>query len=78
VYNAQKPLLITSHPASPYEPLVNFERHHTAATVVKSLLRLLEASGKYRFQPEPEVLAKCLWVAALSEEEIAERGRMVE
>jgi hypothetical protein len=78
VYNAQKPLLITSHPASAYEPLVNFERHHTAATIVKSLLRLLEASSKYSFRPEPEILAKCLWMAALDEVEIVERSRGME
>jgi hypothetical protein len=78
VYNAQKPRLITSHPASPYEPLVNFERHHTAATIVKSLLRLLEASSKYAFRPQPEILAKCLWMAALDEAEIVARSKALE
>jgi len=75
MYNAQKPMTITSPPTNPYEPLVNFERHHTAAAIVKSLLRLLEASSKYKFQAEPAILAKCLWMSSLDETEIGERSK---
>ena len=57
------------------EPLVNFERHRTAATIVKSLLRLLHASSKYDFKPIPEVVSRCLWMAALPDEEITARSR---
>ncbi|KAL1842429.1 hypothetical protein VTJ49DRAFT_5277 [Mycothermus thermophilus] len=42
LFNAQKPSEIASSPTTP--PLVNFERCRTAAAVVKTLLRLLEAS----------------------------------
>jgi hypothetical protein len=77
IYNAQKPAFIDAPPVDG-ERLVNFDRHHTAATIVKNLLRLLEASSKYSFKIEPDVISKCLWLAALSDEEIAERGRLCE
>lgn len=57
------------------ELLVNFERHRTAATIVKKLLRLLHASSKYDFKPEPEVISRCLWMAALPDDEITSRSR---
>jgi hypothetical protein len=77
IYNAQKPLFIDAPPAAG-ERLVNFERHHTAATIVKSLLRLLEASSKYTFNIEPTIISKCLWIAALSDEELTKRSRLRE
>ncbi|KAF1809027.1 hypothetical protein P152DRAFT_476794 [Eremomyces bilateralis CBS 781.70] len=79
VYNAQKPAFITSAPQNPAgEPLVNFERHHIAAAIVKSLLRLLEASSKYQFHPDPVVIGKCLWITALGDEEITAMSRLRE
>jgi hypothetical protein len=78
VYNAQKPPYITSPPQNPNEPLVNFERHHTAATIVKSLLRLLEASSKYQFEVIPQAIDKCLWLAALDDVEITQRSKNLE
>lgn len=78
VYNAQKPPYITSPPQNPNEPLVNFERHHTAASIVKSLLRLLEASAKYQFEVVPQAIDKCLWLAALDDVEITRRSRALE
>ncbi|KAK4498531.1 hypothetical protein PRZ48_011189 [Zasmidium cellare] len=60
------------------EPLVNFERYQTAAAVIKNLLRLIEASSKYDFHPEPEALSRCLWIAALDDEEIGRRSRSLE
>lgn len=77
IYNAQKPAFIDAPPVGG-ERLVNFERHHTAATIVKNLLRLLEASSKYNFKVEPHIITKCLWLAALSDEEITRRSRMCE
>ncbi|KAJ4346548.1 Guanine nucleotide exchange factor lte1 [Didymosphaeria variabile] len=77
IYNAQKPAFIDAPPAAG-EKLVNFERHHTAATIVKSLLRLLEASSQYTFNVEPNIISKCLWMAALSDDEIAKRSRQHE
>jgi len=69
MFNAQKPARISPTPP-PKEPLINFERYQTSATIVKSLLRLIEASAKYVFHPHPEVLSRCLWLAALSDAEI--------
>ncbi|KAK3112029.1 Guanine nucleotide exchange factor lte1 [Teratosphaeriaceae sp. CCFEE 6253] len=77
MYNAQKPARIA--PASPSdEPLINFERFQTAATIVKSLLRLIEASSKYIFHPHPEVLSRCLWLAALEDTEIVRHSKTLE
>jgi hypothetical protein len=73
VYNSQKPAVLTTPPLNEFEPLVNFERHHTAATIVKTLLRLLEQSSFYRFKKEPELLSRCLWIAALDEADIQTR-----
>lgn len=77
IYNAQKPAFIDA-PAVAGEKLVNFERHHTAATIVKNLLRLLEASSKYTFQVEPHIISKCLWLAALTDDEISRRSKLCE
>ncbi|TKA63208.1 hypothetical protein B0A55_10099 [Friedmanniomyces simplex] len=77
MYNAQKPVHIEPSPPSK-EPLVNFERYQTAATIVKSLLRLIEASSKYVFHAHPEVLSRCLWLAALEDVEIVSRSKALE
>lgn len=77
IYNAQKPPLLSS-PTPAGERLVNFERHHTAAVIVKSLLRLLEASSKYGFQPDPILASRCLWMGSLADEEITERSKKLE
>lgn len=77
IYNAQKPAFIEAPPVAG-ERLVNFERHHTAAMIVKSLLRLLEASSKYAFKVEPHILSKCLWMAALGDEELTALSRRYE
>jgi hypothetical protein len=77
IYNSQKPAFIDAPPVEG-ERLVNFERHHTAAMIVKSLLRLLEASSKYTFKPEPNIISKCLWMAALGDEEITALSRTYE
>ncbi|UPX09844.1 Guanine nucleotide exchange factor lte1 [Ascochyta rabiei] len=77
IYNAQKPPFIDAPPVDG-ERLVNFERHHTAATIVKNLLRLLEASSRYSFRVDPDLISKCLWLAALSDDELAKRSRQCE
>lgn len=78
IYNAQKPTFISRRSAGSEEPLVNFERYQTAAGIVKSVLRLLEASAKYEFAPVPEVISRCLWMAALPDEEITRLSRGLE
>jgi hypothetical protein len=74
--NSERPSQIASTPTT--EPLINFERCRTNATIVKNLLRLLEASQLYRFLPIEGITERCLWMAALSDEEIARYGKMIE
>jgi hypothetical protein len=74
--NAERPSQIASTPTT--EPLVNFERCRTDATIIKNLLRLLEASQLYRFLPIEGVTERCLWMAALSDEEIERYGKMIQ
>ncbi|TPX08881.1 uncharacterized protein E0L32_009699 [Thyridium curvatum] len=68
LFNAQRPSEIASSPTT--APLVNFERCRIAASIVKTLLRLLEASTLYDFQPIEGITERCLWMSALSDEEI--------
>jgi hypothetical protein len=76
LFNAQRPSEIASSPTTP--PLVNFERCRTAASVVKTLLRLLEASNKYKFQPVEGLTERCLWMSALSDEEMRRLAESLE
>ncbi|KAH6851178.1 hypothetical protein B0I37DRAFT_373383 [Chaetomium sp. MPI-CAGE-AT-0009] len=76
LFNAQKPSEIASSPTA--APLVNFERCRTAAGVVKTLLRLLEASMLYTFQPIEGVTERCLWMGALGDEEIRRLSESLE
>ncbi|PLB38518.1 mitotic regulator LTE1 [Aspergillus candidus] len=73
-YNAQKPAQIENRKG---EPLVNFERHRTTAKIVKSLLRLIDASTKYNFEPVQGIVERCLWISALSEERIQNRSKQL-
>lgn len=75
-YNAQKPAQLAS--TGDGEPLVNFERYRTTATIVKSLLRLIDASSKYTFAPIPGIIERCLWIAALSDEKITALSKSIE
>lgn len=59
------------------EPLINFERYRTTAKIVKSLLRLIDASTKYNFEPVQGIIERCLWIASLSEEEIQIRSKQL-
>ncbi|KAJ5648500.1 Guanine-nucleotide dissociation stimulator CDC25 [Penicillium lividum] len=74
-YNAQKPAQI---PRAEGGLLVNFERYRTAARIVKSLLRLIDASTKYRFEPVQGIIERCLWIAALTEDAIQSRSKQLE
>ncbi|OKO98988.1 Guanine nucleotide exchange factor LTE1 [Penicillium subrubescens] len=74
-YNAQKPAQVSNFGGG---LLVNFERYRTAARIVKSLLRLIDASTKYRFEPAQGIIERCLWIASLSEEEISVRSKRLE
>ncbi|GJN85031.1 guanine nucleotide exchange factor lte1 [Purpureocillium lilacinum] len=76
LYNAQRPSEIASSPTT--APLVNFERCRIAAAVVKTLLRLLEASTRYAFVPIEGITERCLWVGALNDEEIRRHSESLE
>jgi len=76
LFNAQRPSEIASSPTT--APLVNFERCRMAAGVVKTLLRLLEASTMYSFQPIEGLTERCLWMGALSDEEIRRYSESLE
>jgi len=88
MYNAQKPGRINAAPSGAataarlgpqgHESLINFERYQTSAVIAKGLLRLLEASARYELKPDTECLSRCLWLAALGDEEIADRSRALE
>ena len=75
-YNAQKPAQIAV--ARDREPLINFERYRTTATIVKSLLRLIDASSRLNFPAVEGVLDRCLWIAALSDDKIHDFSRELE
>ncbi|OQD72281.1 hypothetical protein PENPOL_c001G03349 [Penicillium polonicum] len=74
-YNAQKPAQVNSTNGG---LLVNFERYRTAARIVKSLLRLIDASTKYKFEPVQGIIERCLWIACLPEDEIQSRSKALE
>ncbi|KAM0279586.1 hypothetical protein ACHAQH_004542 [Verticillium albo-atrum] len=76
LFNAQRPSEIASSPTT--APLVNFERCRYAATIVKTLLRLLEASTLYQFQPVEGITERCLWMSALTDEEIRKHSESLE
>ncbi|KAI0860414.1 hypothetical protein F4860DRAFT_525273 [Xylaria cubensis] len=76
LFNSQRPSEIASSPTTP--PLVNFERCRITASIVKTLLRLLEASTYYQFQPIEGITERCLWMGALSDEEIRKASERLE
>lgn len=86
IYNASKPAyaqqaaasVTVGHEAPQQEKLINFDRYRTAASIVKSLLRMLDASSRYDFEPQPEVLSHCLWMACLDDAEISRKSRTLE
>ncbi|PHH63296.1 hypothetical protein CDD81_6153 [Ophiocordyceps australis] len=65
LFNAQRPSVLPDASL-----LVNFERCRVTAMVVKTLLRLLEASTRYAFMPIDGITERCLWIGALSDVEI--------
>ncbi|KAH7347206.1 RasGEF domain-containing protein [Plectosphaerella cucumerina] len=76
LFNAQRPSEIASSPTT--APLVNFERCRYAATIVKTLLRLLEASTLYHFQPVEGITERCLWMSALTDDQIRQHSQNLE
>ncbi|KAH6656577.1 hypothetical protein BKA67DRAFT_590548 [Truncatella angustata] len=76
LFNSQRPSEIASSPSTP--PLINFERCRIAASIVKTLLRLLEASTHYQFQPIEGITERCLWMSALGDDEIRRCSETIE
>ncbi|KAF1356317.1 ras guanine nucleotide exchange factor domain-containing protein, partial [Delphinella strobiligena] len=83
--NAQKPAVLPPGTGSGrdnhlafQEQLINFERYRTAASIIKGVLKLLDASSRYTIQPHNEILGRCLWLAALGDGEIASLGKGLE
>ena len=74
-YNAGKPSQLPA--SNDGEPLINFERYRTAATIVKALLQLIDAAGRYDFQPIPGAIERCLWLACLSDDVIMQRSKQL-
>ncbi|KAL2834971.1 hypothetical protein BDW59DRAFT_1840 [Aspergillus cavernicola] len=74
-YNSQKPAQVAATREG--EPLINFERYRTTARIVKSLLRLIDASTKYQIEPTPGIIERVLWIASLSEENIQVRSKLL-
>lgn len=52
------------------ETLVNFDRFRMSASVVKSLIQCIEWSSNYKFNADQDLLAKCLYIQSLTEEEM--------
>ena len=75
-YNAQKPAEI--HVSETTEPLINFERFRTAAIIIKGLLRLIDASLRYDFEPIHGIVERCLWLSALTDTRIDALSKSLE
>lgn len=75
-YNAQKPAEIVV--VEGMEPLVNFERFRTSAIIIKGLLRLIDASLRYDFEPLHGIIERCLWLSALSDDRIDALSKSLE
>ncbi|RMD43151.1 hypothetical protein DV735_g1888, partial [Chaetothyriales sp. CBS 134920] len=75
-YNAQKPAQVASNHGD--EPLINFERYRTTAAIVKNLLRLIDASVRYNFEPVKGVIDRCLWMTALTDDKIWQMSKALE
>ncbi|KAG4035080.1 hypothetical protein MFRU_002g04270 [Monilinia fructicola] len=76
IVNSERPSQFASTPST--EPLVNFERCRCDSTIIKNLLRLLEASQLYRFLPIEGITERCLWMAALRDADIAKYGKSIQ
>lgn len=75
-YNAQKPATI--HIEGGVQPLINLERYRTAASIIKSLLRLIDASTRYGLTPINGVIERCLWISCLKDEDIRHLSKSLE
>ena len=75
-YNANKPSEIKVEDGG--GPLVNFERYRTAAIIIKGLLRLIDASLRYDFDPIHGIVERCLWLSSLTNGRIDSLSKQLE
>lgn len=75
-YNAQKPAEINV--GEGLELLINFERFRTSAIIIKGLLRLIDASLRYDFEPLHGIVERCLWLSALTDDRIDALSKSLE
>lgn len=60
------------------ERVINVERMRASASIIRHFVDLKRASEEYVLRSVPEILSRCLWIAALPEEELESRSRMIE
>jgi len=60
------------------EKVINVERMRTVASIVRHFVDMKRASEEYVLRQVPELLSRCLWIAALSEEELDRRAKILE
>lgn len=85
-YNAERPAMVEANngplqtsstqnnlsedPISRPKKLVNFDRFRMSASIVKSLIQCIEWSGNYKINGDSDLLAKCLYIQCLTNEEM--------
>lgn len=85
-YNAERPALVEANNGplqsssaennrsegtiSRPKKLVNFDRFRMSASIVKSLIQCIEWSGNYKINGDSDLLAKCLYIQSLTDEEM--------
>lgn len=74
-YNSQKPAQV---PGKTGALLFNFERYRTAATIIKNVLKLIDASTRYNYEPVHGIIERCLWISALDDDNVAILSRSAE
>jgi len=52
------------------DTLINFAKFRTSVHIVKSLSQCIEWSSNYKFDIQPDLLSKCLYIKSLDEDEM--------
>jgi len=60
------------------ERVINVERMRASASIIRHFVDLKRASEEYVLRGVPEILSRCLWIAALPEEELERRSQTIE
>lgn len=70
VFNGELPDFVEAADAQGGSGLINFHKFHICASITKSLLQFVEWSRNYHYQPNQDLLAKCLYIHSLTAEEM--------